>query len=697
MSPKRSDVRIPFYSSQISCVIIGFGGGNDSSERSPPAPSGPGPQEGGKPTIIPIEYEYDVQPGVDSSPFIPIDDTIVVPQPAEPILIPVSPRPAQPPPAFPPPSPLVLSPSPSPDIGNPIPSPLPTNDIVEPVEDASPPANTIFVPDVGDIQGSLENSAEGNGTSRTTTIIIAVSCSIGGIIVLSSLIIFCWYCRSRRRGVADSGGDVEAGGRGGMRVRSRTDIVQRSSAQSDTKVTEFKLNGHRNSSHSEKTRATLEAPGTEGVLSTLDILKHGALWKAGCPSNGSDLHNELSGHAMGPMATAASLGPMAMSAAEEVSKTKQNRNVANPGLVSTSKSTSCRMVERGSLLEDSSSRKESTLADYNIDFSSIEICECVGQGAFGKVYRSVWNETPVAVKFLMPWKSDTSTVALESHFEKRNNEAIMSMLETEADILSSLRHPNIVQFMGICAEPPCIVSEFCEKGSLLTLLKSAAKEDKFLPTWEMCLKMVIDAATGILYLHSRSKPIVHCDLKSSNILVDADYRVKICDFNLSSLLEGSTGSSLGSAHNPRWLAPETLGGEGYSKESDVYAFGIVMWEMLTRSIPWSDLKHWDIVTLVRDGARPPVPNFWEVHDSTGKDCTYFDEYVTLMTTCWSQNPYDRPTFAEIVRELKEMSVFLGSGPNDCSVHMPQALAKDQDKGPDASSISISSTKVYTSC
>ena len=143
-----------------------------------------------------------------------------------------------------------------------------------------------------------------------------------------------------------------------MRVRSRTDIVQRSSAQSDTKVTEFKLNGHRNSSHSEKTRATLEAPGTEGVLSTLDILKHGALWKAGCASNGSDLHNELSGHAMGPMATAASLGPMAMSAAEEVSKTKQNRNVANPGLVSTSKSTSCRMVERGSLLEDSSSRKD---------------------------------------------------------------------------------------------------------------------------------------------------------------------------------------------------------------------------------------------------------------------------------------------------------------------------------------------------
>lgn len=557
------------------------------------------------------------------------------------------------------------------------------------------------MPDVGDVQGSPENSTEGSGTSRTTAIIIAVACSVGGIILLSSLIIFCWYCRSRRRGVADSGSDVEAGRRSRTQSRSRTDISQRPSTQR-YKGSKTKLDSNHSASISENTRGKLEAPGNESVLSTSDILKHGASWKPGFSSNNSDT-NKSSTHSMGPMATAAaaSLGPMTISATREVvSENKQSRKMKDSDLWSMSKKTSYpHMADKGVLLKGLSTRKESssTITDYNIDFSSIEICECIGQGAFGKVHRAVWNETPVAVKILTNWNPDSSTVLLESQIEKSREETILSMLETEADILSSLRHPNIVQFIGICAEPPCIVSEYCERGSLCNLLKSARVEDKFLPTWEMCLKMMTDAATGILYLHSRSKPIIHCDLKSSNILVDSDYRIKICDFNLSSLVEGSsTGSSLGAAHNPRWLAPETLGGEGYSKESDVYAFGIVMWEMLTRSIPWSDLKQWDIVTLVRDGARPPVPNFWEVRDSVGKECTYFDEYVTLMTSCWSQNPYDRPTFAEIVRELKDMSVFLGSGPIDGSVHS-QAVAVNQDTGADAASLSISSTKVYTSC
>eukprot|EP00889_Picochlorum_renovo_P005473 jgi/Picre1/32503/NNA_007849.t1 len=195
-----------------------FGGGNDSNDSPPAAPSEPGPQEGSKPTIIPIEYEYDVQPVGDSPPFTPIDDSIAAPQPPEPILIPVSPAlppPPSPSPPFPPPSPSVLSPPPSPETEEPPPLPD-TNDIVEPIGIAAPPANTIFVPDAGDVQGSSENSTGGSGTSRTTAIIIAVACSVGGILVLSSLVIFCWYCRSRRRGVADSGSDVEAGRRSRM-------------------------------------------------------------------------------------------------------------------------------------------------------------------------------------------------------------------------------------------------------------------------------------------------------------------------------------------------------------------------------------------------------------------------------------------------------------------------------------------------
>jgi len=115
--------------------------------------------------------------------------------------------------------------------------------------------------------------------------------------------------------------------------------------------------------------------------------------------------------------------------------------------------------------------------------------------------------------------------------------------------------------------------------------------------------------------------------------------------------------------NPRWLAPEVLDGEGHSKASDVYSFGMVMWEVLTQQVPWHDVKSWEIVSLIRDGARPPVPNFWDAVDGQGQECIVFEEYVNLMTLCWSQNPYDRPSFAEIVRELKDMSVLAGPSMN----------------------------------
>jgi len=171
------------------------------------------------------------------------------------------------------------------------------------------------------------------------------------------------------------------------------------------------------------------------------------------------------------------------------------------------------------------------------------------------------------------------------------------------------------------------------------------------------LGMMVDAATGMLYLHARSPQILHCDLKSSNLLVDSHFRVKICDFNLSKLVEESTEFQLG-ARNPKWLAPEVLDGENYTIESDAYAFGIIMWEIITCQIPWSGESVHSIVTLVRDGARPRIPNFWDVVDSQGKELAVFEDYRELMTKCWAQNPYDRPGFKAIVKILKDMVPFV---------------------------------------
>jgi serine/threonine protein kinase len=171
------------------------------------------------------------------------------------------------------------------------------------------------------------------------------------------------------------------------------------------------------------------------------------------------------------------------------------------------------------------------------------------------------------------------------------------------------------------------------------------------------LGMMIDAATGVLYLHARSPQILHCDLKSSNLLVDSHFRVKVCDFNLSKVVEESTEIQSG-ARNPRWLAPEILDGERNTEESDAYAFGIIMWEMITCQIPWSGESSHSIISLVRDGARPRIPNFWDVVDSQGKELAVFEDYRELMTKCWAQNSYDRPRFKAIIKSLKDMIQFV---------------------------------------
>ncbi|EFN51109.1 hypothetical protein CHLNCDRAFT_13183, partial [Chlorella variabilis] len=151
----------------------------------------------------------------------------------------------------------------------------------------------------------------------------------------------------------------------------------------------------------------------------------------------------------------------------------------------------------------------------------------------------------------------------------------------EADLMFSLRHPNCVQLMGTCLAPPCLVTEYCQRGSLADCLREARRHRDAADclTWHRRLLMALDAAKGMLYLHSYQPPIVHRDLKSPNLLVDKDWNVKVCvaDFNLSKIL-GEDHSTSQEVTNPRWLAPEVLQGELATPPSDVFGFGVVLWE-----------------------------------------------------------------------------------------------------------------------
>lgn len=291
---------------------------------------------------------------------------------------------------------------------------------------------------------------------------------------------------------------------------------------------------------------------------------------------------------------------------------------------------------------------------WTLNFRDMKIEKQIGEGSFGRVYLAKWNETPVAVKVLIGMANLEDEDAAEKAMTLSN--PVLNGLAKESTMMAALRHPNVVGFLGICLSPPCMVTEFCARGSMTDVLrggKSSPAKAAMLD-WARRLNMALDAAKGMLYLHAHTPPIIHRDLKSPNLLVDKHWRVKVSDFNLSKLMdEGSVMSSM-AATNPRWLAPEILTGNNATFASDVYSFAIVLWELLTWELPWGPTNPWQVVTVVTEGGRLEVPPREDLPGPDTMDFEGLDAYVTLMKKCWAHNPEDRPVFQEIISELRVM-------------------------------------------
>lgn len=219
---------------------------------------------------------------------------------------------------------------------------------------------------------------------------------------------------------------------------------------------------------------------------------------------------------------------------------------------------------------------------YIIDEKEIKLGERVGMGATADVFRGVWKGTEVAVK-------------------RFHNGFKTSWMNSEAMIMLQIRHPNLVLVMGIVdgVQTKALVSEFCGGGTLFSLLHNPIKSPPGVLqpnqiTWRQRLKIALDIAKGSAYLHSWNPPILHRDLKTLNILLTAPLKlpsdipyVKISDFGLSTTQTGNErGHLAGTLH---WMAPEVLRDQEYSKASDVYSFGIVLFELITNEIPYRDL------------------------------------------------------------------------------------------------------------
>ncbi|CAI5998003.1 unnamed protein product [Closterium sp. NIES-65] len=279
------------------------------------------------------------------------------------------------------------------------------------------------------------------------------------------------------------------------------------------------------------------------------------------------------------------------------------------------------------------------IGEAEIDWNDIEMGERVGAGSFGTVYRAEWAGCDVAVKVLI---------------NQDMQEEQLLEFKREVVIMRRLRHPNIVLFMGAVTKPPhlSILTEFLSRGSLFRLLhrpgaKETLKEDRR-------IRMAMDIARGINYLHHCTPMIVHRDLKTPNLLVDKNFTVKVCDFGLSRNKNSTFLSSKSGAGTPEWMAPEVLRNEPSNEKSDVYSFGVILWELVTLLQPWDGMNPMQVVGAVGfQNQRLTVPPDLDPALST------------LILDCWHNDPKDRPKFDDIMVRLKPIAQKAAAGKNVC--------------------------------
>ena len=308
---------------------------------------------------------------------------------------------------------------------------------------------------------------------------------------------------------------------------------------------------------------------------------------------------------------------------------------------------------------------------WMIDYADLTQTRVIGEGAFGKVYLGKWHETDVAIKALTSLGAlGISAGQIASYATEADVKDALKTLEREVGLMVGMRHPNVILFLGVCPDPPCVVTEYCARGSLYDVLVEAKER----PTgglaralsWYRRVGMMLDAAKGMLYLHSHKPTIIHRDLKSPNLLVDGNWNVKVTDFNLSRLADVTQPGVASSvvANNPRWHAPEIIRDALFTKPGDVYAFGLIMWEMITWELPYDSMSSFQMILVIGDkGGRPPVPDAATGITTEGGDRKWtvqggvfpaYEAYVDLMVRCWDQNPESRPAFPEIISKLREI-------------------------------------------
>ncbi|CDS41393.1 tyrosine protein kinase ABL1 [Echinococcus multilocularis] len=261
---------------------------------------------------------------------------------------------------------------------------------------------------------------------------------------------------------------------------------------------------------------------------------------------------------------------------------------------------------------------------WEIDRTDVIMKHKLGSGQYGVVYEAIFKpyDVTVAVKTL---KED---ITLRDEFLQ------------EARLMKSLRHPNLVRLLGVCTqEPPYyIITEFMCNGNLLDYLRIQPRDVLSPP---VLLQMAIHVCCAMTYLEEHN--FIHRDLAARNCLVGEAMTVKVADFGLARYMERDVTyrAREGAKFPIKWTAPEGLVYNCFSIKSDVWAFGVLLWEIATYgAAPYPGVELQDVYVLLQRGTRMEAP----------QGCP--DAVYQLMLDCWSWNSEDRPSFKEVYTRLE---------------------------------------------
>lgn len=269
---------------------------------------------------------------------------------------------------------------------------------------------------------------------------------------------------------------------------------------------------------------------------------------------------------------------------------------------------------------------------HGIRADEIELGPKIGEGQTARVYKAVCRGKDVAVKVMQLNTSDEDTIGL---------------FKQEIEIMGRVSHPNVCLYMGSCTSVPTCLA------IVTPLYKTSLDAIIFDPTVDMTcplrVRIACDVAVGMNWLHAMTPKLIHSDLKCSNILLDENYHAVVSDFGQTQILNCVTKGLVYGGGSPLYMAPEKLMGVPHNEKVDVYAFGLVLWEIIHRQKAFAHYNRGVSIATFQGAVcdeheRPPI----------AKDCPA--SLASLIEACWQHSPNLRPDFTGVVTSLRDIGM-----------------------------------------